>query len=308
MARARASWDVTRPAPNDNSSCELCCAGAVELRNTLQDSFSVNLPATMALDYPTAAAIAAHIASLLPLPVPARAVTKAAPVSQQPRPGGQLRGPVPIAMRRQQDAPVTTVMVGLSARFPGPVLDAADFWNNINASLDLPEEASAVRCRQDIVPMIPQQTEHGHRMPGHQLHRRARILVASGANAQGEPICPVVPLMPCAFPSLQVPLERWDIERLYSPHLAAGKMYTRLGAWLTAIDQFDGAMFGMNHSEAVATDPQVCDVPLNLPLLQPVPCAQNRDHMPGKQMCSRQPLTTYGMRDPCSFTLLLSWK
>jgi hypothetical protein len=56
---------------------------------------------------------------------------------------------------------------------------------------------------------------------------------------------------------VQVPLERWDIERLFSPDLAAGKMYTRLGAWLTAIDQFDGAMFGMNHSEAVATDPQV---------------------------------------------------
>ena len=55
---------------------------------------------------------------------------------------------------------------------------------------------------------------------------------------------------------MQVPLERWDIERLYSPDLAAGKMYTRLGAWLTAIDQFDGAMFGMHHSEAVATDPQ----------------------------------------------------
>ena len=54
-----------------------------------------------------------------------------------------------------------------------------------------------------------------------------------------------------------MPLERWDIERLFSPDLAAGKMYTRLGAWLTAIDQFDGAMFGMNHSEAVATDPQV---------------------------------------------------
>jgi len=59
---------------------------------------------------------------------------------------------------------------------------------------------------------------------------------------------------------MQVPLERWDIERLYSPDLAAGKMYTRLGAWLTAIDQFDAAMFGMHHSEAVATDPQVLNI------------------------------------------------
>ena len=60
--------------------------------------------------------------------------------------------------------------------------------------------------------------------------------------------------------TMQVPLERWDIERLYSPDLAAGKMYTRLGAWLTAIDQFDGAMFGMHHTEAVATDPQVLTI------------------------------------------------
>ena len=63
--------------------------------------------------------------------------------------------------------------------------------------------------------------------------------------------------MICTVAARQVPLERWDIQRLYSPDLAAGRMYTRLAAWLADVDQFDGAVFGMNRGEATATDPQV---------------------------------------------------
>ncbi len=42
-------------------------AGAVELRNSLQLKFGVELPATVVFDYPTIAALADHIASKLPV-------------------------------------------------------------------------------------------------------------------------------------------------------------------------------------------------------------------------------------------------
>lgn len=39
--------------------------GAVELRNTLQQTFAIGLPATLTFDYPTTAALAGRIAELL---------------------------------------------------------------------------------------------------------------------------------------------------------------------------------------------------------------------------------------------------
>ena len=117
----------------------------MELRNALQDNFSVDLPATLALDYPTAAAIAAHIAILLPQSFPTETLIAAQAVTKTQRPAAALlrRG---VAMtQRQAPMPATSVLVGLSARFPGPASDAAEFWSNISASIDLPEQASG-RC------------------------------------------------------------------------------------------------------------------------------------------------------------------
>lgn len=48
-------------------------AGAVDLRNALANHFGVELPATVVYDYPTPAALAAHIAKLLAAQQPAQA-------------------------------------------------------------------------------------------------------------------------------------------------------------------------------------------------------------------------------------------
>ena len=53
--------------------------------------------------------------------------------------------PASVAPRRLLRTPTTSVMVGLSTRFPGAALDAADFWCNIIASIDLPEQVGAAR-------------------------------------------------------------------------------------------------------------------------------------------------------------------
>ena len=60
---------------NDRSQAWLCAwqagldsLGAVELRSAMGQHFSVQLPATVAFDYPTPAALADFIASRLPMP------------------------------------------------------------------------------------------------------------------------------------------------------------------------------------------------------------------------------------------------
>ena len=53
-----------------------------------------------------------------------------------------------------------------------------------------------------------------------------------------------------------VPVERWDMDALYSPEVSAGKMYARFAATVSGVGDFDGGLFRLSRSEALATDPQ----------------------------------------------------
>jgi acyl-CoA synthetase (AMP-forming)/AMP-acid ligase II len=55
----------------------------------------------------------------------------------------------------------------------------------------------------------------------------------------------------------EIPADRWDLGLYYSADPdAAGKLYVRGGAFLTAIEEFDPLFFGMAPREAVSLDPQ----------------------------------------------------
>lgn len=53
-----------------------------------------------------------------------------------------------------------------------------------------------------------------------------------------------------------VPDDRWDLDRYYSPDPAKGKMYTKRGGFLPDIDEFDADFFGLSDSDAAWMDPQ----------------------------------------------------
>src|SRR5262245_18819812 len=55
----------------------------------------------------------------------------------------------------------------------------------------------------------------------------------------------------------EIPTARWNASEYYDPNPdAAGKMYTRYGAFVDRVDEFDAEFFGISPREATELDPR----------------------------------------------------
>ncbi|NJR55451.1 MAG: hypothetical protein HC768_13315 [Acaryochloris sp. CRU_2_0] len=55
----------------------------------------------------------------------------------------------------------------------------------------------------------------------------------------------------------EIPASRWDVDRFYDPDPETpGKMYTRYGGFIEAVEAFDAPFFGISPREALYLDPQ----------------------------------------------------
>ena len=202
--------------------------GAVELRNTLQATFRVALPPTLAVDYPTPATIAKLIASRLPQQLqqhPAAATSTAASRRQQAAAGAGTPG----SFQHPPPGPVARMPSGASRRPPSFAasilslavsLPASKTNHNINGSHSILTGAATAAGAAAAVDAITAVPYSRYDTDGGDASRGAAA-AAGGAVAA----------------------------------LFEGSPPARFGGWLGGVSAFDAAAFGLSDAEAAAMDP-----------------------------------------------------
>ena len=128
MVRSEAATVLGRPSPDDIDpegafqDLGFDSVKAIELLDRLKTVTELELPPTLAFDYPTPNALAAHLGQLLT---------------------GSVAAALPLAARVAVDEPVA--VVGMACRFPGGVDSAAALWDLVAAGTDAVGEFPADR-------------------------------------------------------------------------------------------------------------------------------------------------------------------
>lgn len=156
--------------------------------------------------------------------------------------------------------------------FLAGALETVHEWRD-SKNHDDPKQNGANRPRSGLVWDYLSTQNYSHRLAGNASRNRELNEGTSAEIKGGDPIAIVG--MGCRFPGAdglddfwmllrngidaisEIPRTRWDIDALYDPIPGTtGKMSTRWGGFLPAIDQFDPHFFGISPREAASMDPQ----------------------------------------------------
>ncbi|AJE81063.1 SalA [Streptomyces albus] len=127
---------------------------SLELRNALSASTGLDLPASLVFDYPTPAAVAAHLAALL-----SPGSTESAAAPDAPSAAGATLGEEPLAI------------IGMACRFPGGVESPEDLWDLLVSERDAVGDFPGDRGWN-----VPVHQGAGPAAPGTTLTRRGAFL------------------------------------------------------------------------------------------------------------------------------------
>ena len=230
--------------------------GAVELRNSLATRYSLDLPASLVFDYPSIAALSSYLAA---------AVQPQAQLTAAGTSGQNL-----VSQHVPQSA---AEVVGIACRYPGSSQGMCPAMQNVCCFAQSTSRTAKYfqnrGCRVCF-------------MSCERIHRLRTTFFVVTIIQPCTCAVEVCKWNVCALSSLpthvcyagltgfwksavsaadlpgQVPLERWDIDRAFSPQLPPSKMtmYTRLAAFCDGMPCFDAAAFRMTRPEATAIDPQ----------------------------------------------------
>ena len=209
---------------------------AVELRNALGGAIGRVLPTSLVFDHPTAEALTEYLAGELGLVEMQRALSPWSrrqhvlpePTSSRDRGRHAGRGSG-FARLIGTKAEPCRILIALGAKKAPVKRRALAMIQDLEGRL-----ATAVRAPVAIVGI-------GCRLPGDISSATSYWQTLAGARDA----------------ITEVPSSRWDVGAYYDPDPdRPGKMNSRWGGFLSDVDAFDAALFGISRREAEAMDPQ----------------------------------------------------
>lgn len=214
--------DITQPF----MEAGLDSLGSLELRANLIKSFSIDLPATVTMDYPNIEALSNYISELVP-----------EDAFELHNNGQRFEGDK--GFQNLESADLAKKII------PREFVVAEDPYHRENreGNDDIPK--NAFRLKREYM-------EESNCLVG----------IATRYPIRSSYLSPNHHSWPANFTVAEesvtlIPLERWDIEYCYSPDASKKmSMYVRLGQFLDRIEFFDPAAFKLRTPEAISMDPQ----------------------------------------------------